>query len=70
LTAATAQTDFDIQVKGVSKGTMRFAAAGTTASFIFAADVAVVASDEIEIIAPASADATLADLVWTLKGTL
>jgi hypothetical protein len=38
---------------------------GTTDG-LFAADVAVVASDEIE----ASADATLADLVWTLKGTL
>jgi hypothetical protein len=49
-TAATAQTDFDIQVNGVSKGTMRFAASGTTAGFIFSIDVSVVAGDEIEII--------------------
>jgi hypothetical protein len=49
---------------------MRWAAAGTTASFIFAADVSVAAGDEIEIIAPASADATLPNIVWTLKGTL
>jgi hypothetical protein len=69
-TAATAQTDFDIQVNTVSKGTMRFAASGTAASFIFASDVSVAAADEIEIIAPASADATLANIVWTLKGTL
>jgi hypothetical protein len=68
--AATAQTDFDLRVNGVSKGTMRFAPSGTTASFIFSADVSVAAGDEIEIIAPASADATLANLVWTLKGTL
>jgi hypothetical protein len=69
-TAATAQTDFDIQVNGVSKGTMRFAASGTTAGFIFSIDVSVVAGDEIEIIAPVSPDATLANIVWTLKGTL
>jgi hypothetical protein len=69
-TQASAQTDFDLQVNGVSNGTMRWAAAGTTASFICAADVSVAAGDEIEIIAPASADATLANLVWTLKGTL
>lgn len=69
-TQASAQTDFDLQINGVSKGTMRFAAAGTTASFIFAADVSVAAGDEIEIIAPAAANATLANVVWTLKGTL
>jgi len=69
-TQASAQTDFDIQVNGVSEGTMRWAASGTTASFIFAAGVSVAAGDEIKIIAPASADATLANLVWTLKGTL
>jgi len=69
-TQASAGTDFDIQVNGVSKGTMRFAASGATASFIFTADVSVAAGDEIEIIAPASADATLANIVWTLKGTL
>ncbi len=34
--AATAQTDFDVQKNGVSFGTMRFAAAGTVASFIAA----------------------------------
>jgi hypothetical protein len=48
---------------------MRWAAAGTTASFIFAAPVDVDAGDEIEILAPATPDATLADLTWTIKGT-
>jgi hypothetical protein len=68
-TAATAQTDFDIQIGGVSAGTMRFAAAATTASFIFASPAAVTAGAEIEILAPATADATLADITWTIKGT-
>jgi hypothetical protein len=68
-TAATAQTDFDLQIGGVSAGTMRWAAAGTTASFIFAAPVDVAAGDEIEILAPATPDASLADLTWTIKGT-
>ncbi len=67
--AATAQTDFDIQIGGVSVGTMRWAAAGTAASFIFAAPVAVAAGAEIEILAPVLPDATLADITWTIKGT-
>jgi hypothetical protein len=68
-TAATAQTDFDIQIGGVSVGTIRWAAAGASATFIFAAAANVSAGDEIEIFAPATADATLADITWTIKGT-
>ena len=67
--AATAQTDFDLLQGGVSFGTMRFAAAGTVASFISASGATIVAGDEIEIIAPGTADATLADITWTIKGT-
>ena len=68
-TAATAETDFDIQIGGVSAGTMRWAATGTVASFISASGASVAAGDEIEILAPATPDATLADLTWTIKGT-
>jgi hypothetical protein len=68
-TAATTQADFDIKLAGLSVGTIRWAAAGTVASFIFAVPVAVAAGDEIEITAPATADATLADITWTIKGT-
>jgi hypothetical protein len=68
-TVATDQTDFDIRIGGVSAGTMRFAAAATTASFVFATATDVTAGAEIEIIAPATADATLADITWTIKGT-
>jgi len=66
--AATAQTDIDIQVGGVSKGTVRFAAAGTTATFLFASQVVLAAGDVLTLIAPAVPDATLADISITLAG--
>ena len=68
--AATAQTDFDIQRNGVSIGTIRWAAAATTATFIFAANVQFNADDTLEIIAPTPADSTLEDLQITLVGRL
>jgi hypothetical protein len=68
-TAATAQTDFDILKDAVSFGTMRFAAAGTTASFISAAGATFAAGEVLTVVAPASPDATAADLGFTLKGT-
>lgn len=68
-TAATAQTDFDIQKNGASIGTIRFAAAGTDASFLFADPVNFAVGDILKIIAPGSADATAAGLSISLKGT-
>lgn len=69
--AATAQTDFDVQVNGVSIGYFRFAAAGTTATFVTTDSVteALVAGDVLKVIAPGSPDATLANIAFTLKGT-
>lgn len=67
--AATAQTDFDIQKNGVSVGTMRFAALATTATFIQASAQTYAAGDEIRIVSPNPADATLANLSFTLAGT-
>lgn len=67
--AATAQTDFDLQKNGVSFGTMRFAASGTVATFIAGSGASFVAGDLLEVISPGSADATAADLVFTLSGT-
>jgi hypothetical protein len=67
--AATAQADFDLQIGGASVGTIRWAAAGTVASFTSASGATVTAGDEIEILAPGTPDATLADLTWTIKGT-
>ena len=70
-TAATASTVFDIQKNGVSIGSATFAAAGTVATFASASGAAqtLAAGDVLSIIAPASADATLADAGFALAGT-
>lgn len=66
-TAATAETVFDIQVNESSVGSVTFAIAGTTATFS-TTGVSLAAGDRIQIIAPGSADATLADIAFTLHG--
>lgn len=68
-TAATAQTDFDIQKNGASVGTVRFAAAATSATFIAASGFSCAAGDLLSIVAPATPDATLADIGFVLTGT-
>lgn len=68
-TAATAQTDFDILKNGVSFGTMRFAAAATTSTFISAAGSTFAAGDVLTVVAPGTPDATLADVGFALTGT-
>ena len=68
--AATAITDFDIQKNGVSVGTMSFAATANTATFTFASPVSMVAGDRLAVIAPATPDATLADVYLTIHGIL
>lgn len=68
-TAATAQTDFDVRKNGVSVGTIRFAAAGTSATFIAASPQSFAAGDVLTVIAPASPDATLAGISFVLAGT-
>lgn len=65
--AATASTTFDIQKNGVSVGSLNFAAAAQTATFTFASPVTLAATDRLDIIAPGSADATLADITFALK---
>jgi hypothetical protein len=67
-TAATAQTDLDIQKNTSSVGTVRWAAAGTAASFIMASQTTFSAGDILEVFAPASPDATLATISVTLAG--
>ena len=56
--AATAQTDITIGRNGSSIGTVRFAAAGTTASFVGVAETDFVPGDRLSFVFPASADAT------------
>jgi len=67
--AATAQTDFDVTLNGSSIGTIRFAAAGTVATFVGFATVTTIApNDKLGIDAPGSQDATLADIAFTIAG--
>lgn len=66
--AATAATDFDVQRNGVSVGTISFAASGDSASFTFAVPVSFSAGDVLSVIAPSTADSTLADISFTFAG--
>ena len=68
-TAATAQTDFNLLKNGVSFGTMRFAAAGTVATFIAASATSFVVGDVLMVVAPGTPDATLANIGFTLAGS-
>lgn len=68
-TAATAQTDFDVRKSSVSVGTIRFAAGATSGTFIAASAFSTVAGDWLSIVAPATPDATLADVGFVLTGT-
>jgi len=68
--AATAQTDLDVRHNGTSVGTIRFAASESRAAFIAASEIILEPGDLLEVTAPASSDATLADLAITLAGSL
>lgn len=68
--AATASTTFDIAKNGVNFGTMVFAIAGTTASFVAATPPAFAVGDVLSVTAPASADATLAGVGFILAGNV
>ena len=67
-TAATAQTDFDVKRDGVSVGTIRFTAGGTSASFIVTQSLVFPTGGVLKIVAPASPDATLAGIYYALLG--
>lgn len=68
--AATAQTDFAIKQDGSQFATMSFAASATTATFTTSDSVveSFVAGDVLTVVAPASPDATLADIGFMLAG--
>lgn len=72
-TAATASTVFDIaKWNGTSwsnVGTATFAAAGTVATFAMASGQTFNAGDALRITGPASADATIADVTFSVRGT-
>ena len=68
-TGATAEAVFDIKTDGgAAWGTITFAAAGTTGTFAAAADEDVAAGSLVTITGPATGDATLADIAFSLTG--
>lgn len=70
--AATATTVFNVQRNGTTVGTITFAAGGTSGSFATSGsgtETFSALTDELGIVAPASADATLADITILLAGT-
>ena len=68
-TAAAAATSFAIDNNGTAVGAMNFAAGATTASFTMASATTFNGGDVLTITAPATPDASLANLAWTLAGT-
>lgn len=66
-TASTGTATFDIKKNSADIGDMVFTASAT-ATFVLSADNSFAAGDLLEIVAPASPDATLADLVFTIAG--
>lgn len=69
-TAATATATYAIQKNGSTIGTMVFAASATSATFTMSAATAFAIGDVLTILAPATPDATLAAVFWSLLGTV
>lgn len=68
--AATAAASFALAKNGSNVGTMAWAAGATAASFAMGTATIFAGGDVLTVSAPATQDATLADLAWTLAGTL
>lgn len=68
-TAATAETVFSIQYEGVEVATCTFAAAGTVGTYAATSEFTIAPGETFSIVAPASPDATLADITFTITGT-
>jgi hypothetical protein len=68
-TAATGSVNFIIAKNRTAVGAMGFAAGANTAAFTMATATSFAGGDVLTITAPATPDAALADLAWTLAGT-
>lgn len=69
-TAATGSTTFTIAKNGTAIGTLVFGAGATVPVVTFTAAVTLNAGDLLTVTAPASADATLADIAFVLLGSI
>jgi hypothetical protein len=67
-TAATASTTFNIQKNGANVGAMIFAPSAAVATFTMNSATLFNAGDVLTVVAPATPDATLANLAWTIMG--
>lgn len=68
VTAATASTTVTILKNGSSIGSIAWAASGTVGTFTFTSAVTFAAGDTVQLVAPGSPDATLANVGITLAG--
>lgn len=68
-TAATASTTFSIKKNGSSIGSLNFAAGATSGTFTFTSAVTTSPGDVVQVVAPASPDATLANINLAVVGT-
>ena len=68
-TAATGSATFSIKKNGSEIGTLNFAASATTATFTMASATSFANGDVLDVVAPGSQDATLADIRGTLAAT-
>jgi hypothetical protein len=66
--AATSSATFNILVNGSVIGTMVFAASATTATFTLSGSATITPGQVLTVVAPASPDATLANVSFTLLG--
>lgn len=69
-TAATASTTFTIAKNGLAIGTLVFAASATVPTVSFASAVTFLAGDVLTVTAPATPDATLANIAVVLLGSV
>lgn len=68
-TAPTGAVTFNIKVNGTTVGTMNVAGGATVATWTMASQYTATAGDIFAFFAPASVDATLADLRYTFVGS-
>lgn len=67
--AATGSATFTLAKNGTSIGTFVWAASGTVATLSITSTTSIAAGDVLSLTAPSSADATLANIAFTLSGT-